>query len=76
MRHRIQTLIGRRFHRRKYDAAKIVQTFSATLRNEVDLNQLREHLITVVQDAMQPTHISLWLREPNSKLPPPDRIQP
>src|SRR6266568_3619931 len=75
LRQRIQQIIDRRFYRRKYNAAKIVDAFSATLRNEVDLNQLREHLITVVQDTMQPTHVSLWLREPASKLPPPDRKQ-
>jgi hypothetical protein len=64
LRHRIQALIDRRFYRRKYDSTKIVEAFSKTLRSEFDLNQLREHLITVVQDTMQPTHVSLWLREP------------
>ena len=62
LRHRLQKLIDRRFYRSKYDAAKIIEAFSATLRNEVDLQQLSEHLVTVVEETMQPTFVSLWLR--------------
>lgn len=62
LRRRLQALIDRRFYRRNYNAARIVQAFSATLRSEVDLSQLSEQLLNVVQETMQPTHISLWLR--------------
>jgi hypothetical protein len=80
-RHRIQTLIDRRFYRQKYDAARIVAAFSSTLRQEVDLNQLREHLLAVVQETMQPAHVSLWVHQPSraeisssqASKPPPEQ---
>ena len=75
MRRRVQSIIDRRFYHRNYDAAKTVEAFSATLRNEVDLSLLREHLITVVQGKMQPSHVSLWLRESDSTLARPDHMQ-
>lgn len=62
LRLRIQRIIDRRFYRRKYNAARILSDFSATLRNEVDLSQLSEQLVAVVQETMQPKHIQLWLR--------------
>jgi hypothetical protein len=62
LRHGVQRVIDRRFYRRKYNAAKTLTAFSATLRSEVDLDELREQLVAVVQETMQPAHISLWLR--------------
>ena len=76
LRKRIQAGIDRRFFRRKYDAARTLAAFSATLRNEVDLSQLSEQLVAVVQETMQPTHISLWLRKPEPSRERNTRVLP
>jgi hypothetical protein len=61
-RRRIQAVVDRRFNRRKYNAAQTIQAFSTRLRDQVDLDTLSSELLAVVDQTMQPTQASVWLR--------------
>ena len=63
LRRRIQAGIDRRFYRRKYDARQALAAFSATARDEVDLEALSRAMVSLVSETIQPAHISLWLSE-------------
>lgn len=69
LRNRLQATVDRRFYRSKYDAAKTVAAFSATLRQDLDLAMLQDHLLDTVERTMQPTHASVWLRKAPPQTP-------
>jgi hypothetical protein len=66
---RIQQAVDRRFNWRRYDAARTIEAFSIRLRNQVDLDSLTAELLKVVEQTMEPTQASLWLRASNERLP-------
>jgi hypothetical protein len=67
LRKRIQEFIDRRFYRKRYNSELILQSFSATIIKEVDLDQLRSDLLKVVHETVQPEQAFLWIREPEVK---------
>jgi hypothetical protein len=73
-RHRVQAVVDRRFNRRRHDATRIIEGFGARLRDQVDLDTLTAELLDVVDQTMQPTKASLWLRSPQE--PPRALAQP
>ena len=77
LRTRVQQLADRRFYRSKYDATLVVAGFSDTLRQEVNLDQLRSQLLAVIEETVRPAHLSLWLaqtKSPEKANSPEDKV--
>jgi hypothetical protein len=77
-RRRIQQAVDRRFNRRRYDAAKTIEAYSARLRDQIDLSTLSTELLAIVHQTTEPTQASLWLRPspPGSSGTPHDEARP
>jgi hypothetical protein len=65
VRRRLQSIIDQRFYRHKFDAEKTLAAFSVVLQSEVNLDAVREYLLAVVQETMQPAQVFLWMRAPS-----------
>ena len=75
-RRRVQAVVDRRFNRRRHDAARIIEGFGARLRDQVDLDTLTTDLLAVVDQTIQPTQASLWLRTPPEPSRTPQALWP
>jgi hypothetical protein len=67
LRRRLQAVVDRRFNRRRHDAAMTIEAFTAHLRDQIDLDTLTAELVVVVEQTMEPTRLSLWLRQSSAK---------